>query len=116
MPPVTITVDTTNEVATLEFVDDKGDTNAAAPDGAIVNFTSDNTAALTIETVAANPLQGDISVVGEGVANVGATITDASGNPLLEADGVTPWPSIETVAVTVDPGAAVGAQLSVEPF
>jgi hypothetical protein len=116
MSTATLTVDTTNAVATLQFVDDKGDTNAAPPAGLTASFTSDNPAALTIANDATNPLQGDITVVGEGVANVGVTLTDANGNsPPLEADGTTPWAAIAPVAVTVDPGAAVGAQLSVTP-
>lgn len=116
VPPVavTFTVDTTDGIATLTFDDDKGDTNAAAPAGLVASFTSDNPAALTITNDGTNPLQGDITVVGEGVANVGCTLTDADGNsPPLEADGVTPWPLLASVEVTVDPGAAVGAQLAV---
>jgi hypothetical protein len=114
MSTATITVDTTDGIASLSFEDDKGDTNAAAPAGLTAAFSSDNPAALTIANDATNPLQGDITVVGEGVANVGVSLTDANGNsPPLEADGVTPWAAIDPVAVTVDPGAAVGAQLSV---
>ena len=109
---VTITVDTVNEIATVGFTDDKGDTNAAAPAGAVVTFTSDNPAAATVAADATNPLQGNITPVAEGVTNIGATVADASGNPLLEADGVTPWAAIVPVALTVNPGAAVGAVLT----
>lgn len=108
MSTANLTVDTANAQATLEYVDDKGDTNAVAPAGTVATFTSDNPAALTIDATS-----GAISIVGEGVSNVGVTLADASGNPLLEADGVTPWTTPDPVAVTVDPGAAVGAQLAV---
>lgn len=113
--PGQITVDTTNETATVAFVDDKGDTNAAAPvspDGGaiVVTFTSDNEAVLTIATDGTNPLQGDVTAVAEGTANVGATIADDQGNPVLEPDGVTPF-AVDSVAVTVGPGEAEGAAL-----
>jgi hypothetical protein len=114
MSSATFTVDTTDGVANLQFTDDKGDTDAAAPAGLTAAFTSDNPAACTIANDATNPLQGDITVVGEGVANISVALTDANGNsPPLEADGVTPWAAIDPVQVTVDPGAAVGARLSV---
>jgi hypothetical protein len=113
--PGQITVDTTNETVTLEWVDDKGDTNAVAPtspDGSpvVVTFTSDNDAVATVVADASSPLQGDITPVAEGSANIGATIADDQGNPVLEPDGVTPF-SVASVAVTVGPGAAVGAAL-----
>lgn len=99
-----ITVDTTNETATLAFLDDKGDV-AATPAGAIVTFTSDNEAVATVAADAANPLQGDVSPVSIGDANIGATVADASGNPILEPDGVTPF-SVAPVAISVSAGAA----------
>jgi hypothetical protein len=109
--PGQITVDTTNETATLAWVDDKGDTDAVGPAGVVVTYSSDNTSVVTIANDATNPLQGDVTVVAEGTANIGATITNADGTPVLEADGVTPFPSIASVQVTVGPGAAVGGSL-----
>jgi hypothetical protein len=109
--PGAINVDTTNETVTVSFVDDKNDTNAAAPAGVVITFTSDNAAVVTVATDAANPLQGDVTVVAEGTSNLGATLANADGTPLLEADGVTPFPAPATVAVTVSAGAAVGASL-----
>lgn len=114
--PGSITVDTANETVTIEFVDDRGDTNAAppvSPDGnpIVVTFTSDNTAVVTVATDASNPLMGDITPVAEGTANIGATLANDDGSPVLEADGVTPFPTPATVAVTVGPGAAVGDSL-----
>lgn len=109
--PGQITVDTTNETVTLAFADDKGDTDAAAPDGAVVTFTSDNPSVATVATDSSNSFQGDITPVAEGTANIGATIADASGNPITEPDGVTPF-SVSPVAVTVSAGAADSATLT----
>lgn len=108
--PGAITVDTTNETVTLDFVDDKGDV-ATGPDGVVVTFASDNTAVVTVAVDSANPLQGDVTVVGEGSANLSATLANADGSPVLEADGSTPFPTPATVAVTVSAGAAVGDSL-----
>ena len=96
--PGSITVDTTNETATVSFVDDHGDTNATAPIAAsgsplVVTFSSDNESVATVATDPANPLQGDITPVAEGTANISATIGYADGSPVLEADGSTPFPS-----------------------
>jgi hypothetical protein len=107
--PGSITVDTTNETAVVDFVDDHGNVTSA-PAGAVVTFSSDNTAVATIATDPTNPLQGDVTPVAPGTANIGATIADASGNPILEPDGVTPF-AVTSVAVTVSPGPAAGADL-----
>ncbi len=109
--PGTITVDTANETANVNFVDDKGDTNAAAPDGIIIAFTSDNPAVATITADPSNPLQGNITPVAEGTANIGVTFTGADGTPFLEPDGVTPFTAAPAV-LTVTAGAAVGADLT----
>lgn len=113
--PASISVDTTNEIVTVGFVDDHGDTDAAAPAGVVATFTSDNPAALTVAPDPTNALQGDLTPVAEGTANVGVTLANADGSPLLEADGTTPWAPVDAVAVTVTPGAAVGARLTVTP-
>lgn len=106
-----INVDTTNETVTLSFVDDHGDTDAVGPAGAVVTFSSDNEAVVTVAADASNPLVGDISVVAEGTANIGATLANADGSPVLEADGSTPFPNPDSVAVTVSAGPAVGDSL-----
>jgi hypothetical protein len=103
--PGTITVDTTNETVVVDFVDDKGDV-AVAPSGATVVYSSDTPTVVTVATDATNPLQGDITVVAEGTANISAVLSNA-----LEADGVTEIPDPAPVAVTVTAGAAVGADL-----
>lgn len=105
-----INVDTLNETVTLEFVDDKGDA-ADGPTGVVVTFASDNTAVVTVAVDPANPMQGDVTVVGEGSANLSATLASADGSAVLEADGVTPFPVPAPVAVTVSAGAAVGDSL-----
>jgi hypothetical protein len=115
--PGQITVDTTNETAVVEFLDDHGDTNAAAPVAAsgsplVVTFSSDTPTVATIATDSSNPLQGDVTPVGEGTANLSATLAYEDGSPVLEADGVTPFPQPGAVAVTVSAGAAVGDALS----
>jgi hypothetical protein len=110
--PGQITVDTTNETVTLSFVDDHGDTDAAAPAGAVVVFASDNPAVATVALDASVPFQADVTPVAEGTANISATLTDASGNPLTEADGSTPFPAPDSVEVTVAPGSAVGDALT----
>jgi hypothetical protein len=102
--PGQITVDTTNETATIDFVDDKGDV-VTAPAGTVVAFTSDNTAVVDVTNDPSNPFQGDVRVVAAGTANIGATITG-----VFEPDGVTPF-TVASVLVTVSPGAAVGAEL-----
>jgi hypothetical protein len=113
--PGQITVDTTNETATIEFVDDKGDTNAAAPSNAsgnvVATFTSDNESVATVAADASNPYQADITPVAEGTANIGATLAYPDGSAVFEADGVTPFPDPASVEVTVGPGAAVGDAL-----
>lgn len=105
--PGAINVDTTNETVSISFVDDKGDTDATAPDGAVIAYTSDNEAVATVD-----PTSGAITPVAEGTANIGATLTAADGSPLLEADGSTPFPAPATVPVTVSAGAAVGGALT----
>jgi hypothetical protein len=119
--PVTITIDTTNETATLSYVDRVGDPDDA-PAGLIPNFASDN-AALTVgaPTTAADPTTGKqvvtvaLTPASVGVANVSVAPTDANGAAILEPDGVTPIPAPSPVQVTVDPGAPAGARLTTSP-
>jgi hypothetical protein len=108
--PGQITVDTTNETATVQFLDDHGDV-ATPPTGAVVTFTSSDPAVLTIATDPTNPFQGDVTPVAEGTSDVGATIADAAGNPILEPDGVTPF-AVTAQTVTVSAGEAATAELT----
>lgn len=112
--PSTITVDTVGEAADLQFVDDKGDTDAAPPTGAdgnpaVIAFVSSDPTVFTVD-----PESGAITVVGEGTADLSVTIDDDTGAPILEADGTTPF-APAPVSLTVTAGAAVGARLSVNP-
>jgi hypothetical protein len=109
--PGQINVDTKNETVTLGFLDDKNNANAAAPAGVVVTFISDNPAVASVAASATSPLQADVTVVTEGTANLGATLANADGTPVLEADGVTAFPVPTPVTVTVSAGAAVGAAL-----
>ena len=114
-----LTVDSANAVAILSFTDDHGDA-VAPPAGALATATSDNPAVLTVgsrgrghrRNGVAN-IQFPLTAVAEGAANLSAAATDASGNPLLGPDGVTPIPAPAPVAVTVNPGAAAAEVFTV---
>lgn len=101
--PGTITVDTTDESATLAFVDDKGN-ETPAPAEAVVNFSSSNPDVATIDS------GGSITPVGVGETQIAVTVDGA-----MEPDGVTPIPNPDPITLTVDPGAAVGERLTVGP-
>jgi uncharacterized protein YjdB len=107
--PGAVTVDTTDETVALEYKDDKGNVTTA-PDGSVVTYVSDNPAVATVAADPSNALEGDITLVAPGSANIDATIADASGNPILEPDGVTPF-TVAPAALTVSPGAADEADL-----
>ena len=104
--PSNVDVDTTNETATLTFVDDKGN-ETPAPAGATVTFSSDNEAVATVASDPANPTVGAITPVAPGDCNIGVDVQGA-----MEPDGVTPLPSPDPVALHVDPGAAAGERLT----
>lgn len=101
----TLSIDDLTKTAKVNYVDDKGDTDAAGPAGAVVTF-----AALT-PTVSVDPATGKVTPVSEGPYSVGATIADAAGAPILEPDGVTPF-TLTPVDGTVVAGVAVAAELS----
>jgi hypothetical protein len=105
--PGQITVDTQNETATVGFVDDKND-DTSAPDGTEVTFTSSDDTIATVAPDSSNPLQGDITPVGVGTVQIGATFNGTA----LESDGATPIADPDAVSVEIDPGAAVGARIS----
>lgn len=97
--PGTITVDTTNESASVGYVDDHNDPTAA-PAGSSVAYASSDPAVATIDST------GKITPVAIGVTQIAAHLSGA-----LEADGVTPIPDPTPVQVTVGPGPAAGAAL-----
>lgn len=105
--PAEITIDTTDESATLEFVDRAGN-KTAQPDNSTISFTSSDTTIANVSVDGSNPLKGNISPVGAaGDVQIGAT----SGGSAVEADG-TPIPDPDPVTLTVNPGAAVGERLT----
>lgn len=101
--PGKISVDSTTGKVTLEFDDDKGDTDAAEPAGDEVTFTSENLAVFTVAADPTNGLVGDITPVAEGAANVVVNVRDSTGN-------ATAFPPISAL-VTIVAGAAVGDAL-----
>lgn len=103
--PASLNVDQTGK-ATLSFTDDHGNTTSA-PEGAVVTFTSDNEAVVSVVADATDPLAGDLTPVAPGTANITADVTGA-----LEADGVTPFPPA-SAEVSVGPGPAVGDALTI---
>jgi hypothetical protein len=104
MPAGSITVDTTNETVTLQFVDDKGDATDA-PAGSAISFQTSDPNVATVAADPNNQLQGNITPVGVGTVQVSAVVTganDPSGNPL---------PNPDPVSLNVNPGAPVGERL-----
>ncbi len=106
-----LTVDSDNAVAILSFEDDHGDA-VAPPAGALATATSSDTAILTVGASVAGTdangvanIQFPLTEVAEGASSLSVAATDASGNPLLGPDGVTPIPAPAPVVVTVNPGA-----------
>ena len=89
-----ITVDTTGLTATVGFEDDHGDVTAEPVgdgSGIVVSFSTSDTTVATIAPDAANPLQGDITLVAEGTVTFSGTVANTSGAPLVDADGTTPF-------------------------
>ena len=106
-----LTVDSANSVADLSFVDRDNDA-VAPPAGAVATATSSNTAVLTVGAAVAGVdangvanIQFPLAEVSAGTSTLSVTTTDASGNPLLGPDGVTPIPVPAPVDVVVNPGA-----------
>lgn len=111
MTLVKVTVDTTNETASVEFFDDHNDVTAQ-PEGSVITFTSSDEAAATVTQRADDAKVADIGILAVGTTDIGASVADADGNPMTEPDG-SAWAPIESTTVEVDPGAAVGARMSV---
>ena len=110
-PEMPLTIDSANAVAVLSF-EDRENEAVAPPAGALSTATSDNPAVLTVGAAVAGAdangvpnIQFPLAEVTAGTANLSVVSTDASGNPLLGPDGVTPIPDPAPVQVTVTPGA-----------
>ena len=117
--PMSLTVDSVNAVAVLSFEDDHNDA-VAPPAGAVATATSSDTAVMTVGAAVAGAdangvanLQFPLAEVSAGTSTLCVTTTDASGNPLLGPDGVTPIPVPAPVVVTVNPGAAAAEVFTV---
>ena len=85
--PASISIDDTTGAASLEWLDDHGDTDAAAPTGndgnpVVVTFSIDNPGVATID-----PSSGVLTPVAEGSANVLVTVTNTDGSPADFANG-----------------------------
>lgn len=114
-----LTVDSANAVAILSFTDDHGDA-VAPPAGALATATSSDTTILTVGAAVAGAdangianIQFPLAEVAAGTASLSVASTDASGNPLLGPDGVTPIAVPAPVDVTVTPGAAAAEVFTV---
>lgn len=113
-----LTVDDTNKQLVIEFLDDKGDTDAAPPasnDGnpLVVNFTSTDPSVCGVAADPSNPLVGALTVGNEGECQLGAEIQNGDGSQVMEPDGSTPF-TVTPVDVTVGAGQAVSATATVE--
>lgn len=107
--PVTIDVDTTNERASLMFVDSHGN-ETPAPAGATITFSSSDASVATISSDPASPQVGAITPVGTpGDTDISVVVDNAN-----EPDGTTPIPNPDPVTLHVDPGKPVGERLSVD--
>lgn len=104
---VQVTVDETNKKADLMWVDDRGNTDAAAPANAQVAFDSDDPAVATVDATS-----GQITPVAEGTFNLNASVIDTSTGAQLELNG-TPV-SVSPAQIQVVAGAAVGAELGIQ--
>lgn len=118
----TFTVDTTDGVATLSFVDDHGDPTAGPNDSVegtpiVPVVTSDTTSVLTAAPCTPGATQGSfvsaLTEVAEGVANLSvAPLIDSSGNPVLDSAG-NPFGEPAPVEVTVTAGDAADLTMAV---
>lgn len=100
-----ISVDAVDESVTVSYQDDKNE-DTAAPAGAAPTFTSSDETIATVAPDPADPLKGKLTLLLAGDVDLGASnVNDANGNPIQ----LTPQ------TVTVDPGAAAGARITVAP-
>jgi hypothetical protein len=109
--PMSLSIDSVNSVAVFGF-EDRDQEAVAPPAGTLAVATSDNTAVMTVSAAVAGTdangvpnIQFPLTEVSAGTSTLSVTATDASGNPLLGPDGVTPIPAPAPVVVTVNPGA-----------
>jgi hypothetical protein len=106
-----LTIDSVNSAAVLT-IQDRENEDVAPPAGTIATATSSDTAVMTVGAAVAGAdangvpnIQFPLTEVTAGTSTLSVVVTDASGNPLLGPDGVTPIPAPAPVDVTVSPGA-----------
>jgi hypothetical protein len=123
----TFTVDTTDGVADVQFVDQDNDPVEGPLDSVtgapvVPTFTSDNTSVLTVGTATEDSSKpghwtAPLAEAGAGTANVApAPLTNSDGSPVNETVGPNagqPFETAAAIAVTVNPGAAAGEVFSV---
>jgi hypothetical protein len=110
-PSMPLSIDSANAVAVFSF-EDKDNDPVAPPAGVLATVTSSDTSVLTVGAAVAGTdangvanIQFPLTEVAAGSSTLTVAATDASGNPLLGPDGVTPIPAPAPVTVTVNPGA-----------
>lgn len=112
MPVATdVIVDTDGSAKVVASWLDALDQAAAAPaNAAALVYGSDNPAVATVD-----PASGDVTPVSVGSFNgTVAAPLDTSGNPLLEADGVTPFPAPAPAPASIVAGPAASLVVQVE--
>lgn len=123
----TFTINTTDGLADVQFVDTDNDKVEGPLDSVtqapvVPSFTSDNTSVLTVGVASEDPNQpghwtAPLAEVGAGTANVApAPLTNSDGSPVLETVGPNtgqPFETAAAVAVTVNPGAPAGEVFSI---
>lgn len=105
--PPQVTVDEQNKSLGLKWVDDRGDTDAAAPPNAQVAYDGDNPAVATVDAQT-----GKITPVAEGMFNGSVSVTDSSTGQPFEFNGTAL--ALSPIAINVVAGAATGAELEIE--
>ena len=115
-------VDDTTGNAVLGFEDDHGDPVGPPPgdgSGLVVTFASNDNTVCTVGTaVAGTDAAGNVNYeapltpVAEGSFDLSATVDNASGAPLTDADGVTPFVQPTAITVPVSAGQAASGTLA----
>ena len=115
----TFTVDDTAATATVQFTDDHGDA-VPGPNDSVTGapvvpvVTSDNASALTVGAATDNgngSFTFPLTPVAVGAANVGVTLANSDGSPVVDADG-NPLAIPAASAVTVTAGPVAGLVLT----
>lgn len=107
-----VTVDTTDETIGIEFVDKDGNATDAPAELGPVTFVASDPNIATVAAAEGTALKNAVTPTGVGrVTFTLNPLTKLDGTPLLEPDGVTPFPQLDPIDLEVDAGQAVGARL-----